>query len=139
MLNSQYDSLLLEQTIQLTCIPPGCSDAQTQLFLSYKREFDNAVQPVLTSPPTNGYFLESCYIHCHIVENDDAWSRYAINSTTIAQSFGDWYFNRSTETTRLKDCDWPCNPTCPLESAAVRIAVSPYLLVLVFLFVSKLV
>ena len=52
----------------------------------------------------------------------------------MAQSFGDWYFERSTDT-RLKDCDGlPCNPTCPIsESGAINTSGSPYVLTLYLL------
>ena len=67
-------------------------------FKHYKEEFDHQVQPVLSSPSSNGYFLDSCFVHCQTIENDDVWSKYAIEGRTIAQSFGDWYFDRSADT-----------------------------------------
>ncbi|KAG8504196.1 hypothetical protein CXB51_002612 [Gossypium anomalum] len=33
-----------------------------------------------------------------------------INNKTIAESVGDWYFNRKES--KLIDCPYPCNPTC---------------------------
>ena len=131
VLNSRIDSDVLF-SIGISCVPASggaeCSDEDEAFFESYKTEFDREIVPVLSSPPTNGYFLESCLVHCHTVDNDDVWSVYAINGTTIAQSFGDWYFERNGNT-RLQDCDWPCNPTCPPSgSGAIKNMASHFLI-----------
>ena len=118
MLNSQYDKIILEDVYLQPCIPPNCSEEGEELLRHYKAEFDHQVQPVLSSPPSNGYFLDSCLIHCQTYDEDRVWSQYAIYGRTMAQTFGDWYYDRgSPGSTRLKDCDtdYPCNPTCPDE------------------------
>ena len=82
-------------------------------------------------------------------EDDRVWTQYAINSRSIAlrRRFGDWYFDRSSDT-RLKDCnDFPCNPTCSdIEmttatppSGAGATFFSPFLAVLVMMMAFVLV
>lgn len=112
--NSQYDSVILEGVYLLPCTPPECTAEGTAFLRDFKAAFDRQVEPVLSSPSQNGYFLDSCYIHCQTFESDITWSEISIGGVTMAQSFGDWYFERSGSSTRLKDCDtdFPCNPTC---------------------------
>ena len=128
VVNSQYDSIILETVYLIPCTPPDCTAEGTEYLRQYKAAFDHQVGPVLSSPSQNGYFFDSCYIHCQTYEDDSAWTQTTINGVTMAQSFGDWYFERSTNT-RLKDCDavFPCNPTCPdSNSRAVKNATKPY-------------
>ena len=121
VVNSQYDSIILESTYLLPCIPPNCNVRGNDLLKEYKQEFDRQVEPLLSSPQQNGYFLDSCYIHCQTIEDDVAWTQIGINGHTMVEAFGDWYFERSMEI-RLKDCDeFPCNPTCPnLGSGTIK-------------------
>ncbi|KAL5549966.1 hypothetical protein UlMin_000142 [Ulmus minor] len=59
-----------------------------------------------------GMFINSCFIHCQtwMAETWHSPKSPRINSKTIAESVGDWYFNRSQ--VKLIDCSYPCNPTC---------------------------
>ena len=138
VLNSQYDSLILESTYLQPCVPPNCDEEGQESLNRYKAEFDRQVQPILSSPQTNGYFLDSCYIHCQTFENDTVWTQFAINGRSIRNTFGDWYFDRSTNT-RLKDCDgYPCNPTCPyIDSGAIGSLSNPYLVIAAFATIYK--
>ena len=143
VLNPQYDSIILELSYLQPCLPPNCDEQGLESWNRYKTEFDRQVQPILSSPQTNGYFLDSCYIHCQTFESDTVWTQYAINGRSIRNVFGDWYFNRSTNT-RLKDCDedYPCNPTCPdmpdtMGSGAIGSLSSPYLVLAAFVTIYK--
>ena len=101
------------------CVPPDCSDEDAARFQMYQVEFESAAEPVLNSSSEDGYFIHSCYIHCQTIENNDAWNVITVNGSTMAQSFGDWYFDRPGST-RLEDCDdFPCNPSCPDPDDAV--------------------
>ena len=114
MLSSQYDTAFLKKACYVECRPPDCSDEEIKIIEGFKRTFSIQVEPVLSSPPQNGYFIDSCFIHCHTILNDVAWTTFEIDGHTPVETVGDWYFERSNNT-RLKDCDdgFPCNPTCP--------------------------
>ena len=115
VLNSQYDEIILNGSYKLPCMPPGCSASDEAHLWHYQKVFTEQLQPVLSSPSSNGYFIDSCYIHCQTFQVDKVWMNYAISGHSIAKTFGDWYFERSSNT-RLKDCTYyPCNPTCPPE------------------------
>ncbi|MBA0793597.1 hypothetical protein Gohar_017992, partial [Gossypium harknessii] len=58
-----------------------------------------------------GMFINSCFSHCQT--SYSAWhspNSPRINNKTMAESVGDWYFNRKEA--KLIDCPYPCNPTC---------------------------
>ena len=116
------------------CAPPDCTEEQTAAVRQYKAMFDLQIQPVLSSPASTGYFLDSCVVHCQTLR-DEPWSQYAINGRTVAQSFGDWYFNR-TGPTRLKDCDtdFPCNPTCSDVGGAPKNVANTYMVLALLIF-----
>ncbi|XP_027928791.1 pectin acetylesterase 5-like isoform X3 [Vigna unguiculata] len=60
-----------------------------------------------------GMFINSCFVHCQ-TEMEVTWhspNSPKINDKTIAESVGDWYFDR--EAVKRIDCSsFPCNPTC---------------------------
>ena len=136
MLNPLYDSVVIGLVKQV-CLPPSCPDEESALLEIYGNGFSQQIEPVLSSHSSNGYFFDSCIVHCQTTS--DLWTEIAIDGRTIAQVVGDWYFERSTDA-RLKDCDTdlPCNPTCPdfgdpttsKFDGAVRTIVSPSLLLL---------
>ena len=131
MLNPLFDSAVLF-FFGLTCIPPECSEEDLNRLEFYRAGFARQIEPVISSPSQNGYFFDSCFIHCQTIEDDVAWSQIRVGGRSIVQAFGDWYFERSGRT-RLRDCDadLPCNPTCPeFDGGAVRNSASPYLLTL---------
>ncbi|CAI9779048.1 unnamed protein product [Fraxinus pennsylvanica] len=59
-----------------------------------------------------GLFINSCFVHCQtwMAETWHSPTSPRINNKTIAESVGDWYFNRKTA--KHIDCPFPCNPTC---------------------------
>ncbi|MFQ6619931.1 hypothetical protein Gotur_000008 [Gossypium turneri] len=59
-----------------------------------------------------GMFINSCFVHCQtwMAETWHSSNSPRINNKTIAESVGDWYFNRKV--TKEIDCPYPCNPTC---------------------------
>ncbi|XP_019161756.1 PREDICTED: pectin acetylesterase 5-like [Ipomoea nil] len=59
-----------------------------------------------------GMFINSCFIHCQTWITDTWHSSTSpkINSRTIAESVGDWYFNRKP--VKYIDVPFPGNPTC---------------------------
>ena len=132
MLNPLYDSAVLF-FFDITCSPPDCSEEDLNTLELYRTAFARQIEPVISSPAENGYFFDSCFIHCQTIDDDVAWSQIRVGGRSIVESFGDWYFERS-DSTRLRDCDTdlPCNPTCPgVDGGAVRNSASPYLIALV--------
>ncbi|KAL4605086.1 hypothetical protein ACB092_09G003300 [Castanea dentata] len=59
-----------------------------------------------------GMFINSCFIHCQtwMAEIWHSAKSPRINNRTIAESVGDWFFNRKA--VKQIDCPYPCNPTC---------------------------
>ncbi|MCL7042943.1 hypothetical protein MKW94_012578 [Papaver nudicaule] len=61
---------------------------------------------------TGGMFLNSCFAHCQS-ESQDTWfapDSPRVHNRTIAESVGDWYFERRE--TKLVDCAYPCDNSC---------------------------
>ncbi|OVA14052.1 Pectinacetylesterase [Macleaya cordata] len=59
-----------------------------------------------------GLFINSCFAHCQS-ESQDTWfapDSPRVHNKTIAESVGDWYFERKI--TREVDCPYPCDSTC---------------------------
>ncbi|KAJ0979442.1 hypothetical protein J5N97_014916 [Dioscorea zingiberensis] len=59
-----------------------------------------------------GMFINSCFTHCQTHSNLTWHSPTSprINNRTIAETVGDWYFDRREA--KEIDCPYPCNPTC---------------------------
>uniref|UniRef100_A0A803N604 Pectin acetylesterase n=1 Tax=Chenopodium quinoa TaxID=63459 RepID=A0A803N604_CHEQI len=58
-----------------------------------------------------GMFINSCFIHCQTwMETWHGPNSPKVNSKTIAETVGDWYFNK--ELAKRVDCPFPCNPSC---------------------------
>ncbi|XP_041026786.1 pectin acetylesterase 5-like [Juglans microcarpa x Juglans regia] len=59
-----------------------------------------------------GMFINSCFVHCQTWMGHTWHSPKSprINNKTIADSVGDWFFNRNI--LKQIDCPYPCNPTC---------------------------
>ncbi|CAA2975032.1 pectin acetylesterase 5-like [Olea europaea subsp. europaea] len=84
-------------------------------LLEVLQGFRNALLKTLIEFQQNeeaGMFINSCFVHCQtwIAETWHSPSSPRINNKTIAESVGDWYFNRKTA--KHIDCPFPCNPTC---------------------------
>ena len=81
----------------------------TSLFLYSIQAFKRAETPIINSRE-NGAFLDSCLTHCH-AESDTTWNKMTVDSQTIRETFGDWYFKRSGKG-KVVDCAYPCNTSC---------------------------
>lgn len=136
VVHSQYDEIALH------CTPVNCSHEGSVPI--HKEIFYRLIDPVLSSSSRNGYFLSSCLVNCQTLTTY-VWSQITINDASIADTVGDWYFERSNNT-RLKDCDTiNCNPTCPFdppmssptsfvsESGAISHRASPYMFSLILI------
>ena len=66
--------------------------------------------PAIQSP-TNGYFFDSCIIHCQST-NTEAWTGTLVGGQTMRDTFYYWLTNNTDFSFKQMDCDYPCNPTC---------------------------
>ncbi|KAH9672268.1 Pectin acetylesterase 5 [Citrus sinensis] len=89
----------------------SCNPNQLEILKGFRNSLLNALSEFQQKNEA-GMFVNSCYIHCQtwMAETWHSPSSPRINSKTIAESVGDWYFNRGA--VKLIDCPYPCNPTC---------------------------
>lgn len=108
-----YDTAQLNSIYGLPCLPGNCTAEFMKDFYHFKDTFDMQMEPVL-SRAGSAYYFDSCLTHCQTME-DLQWSTYMAQGHHMRESFADWYYERpsSKGATRVKDCDWPCNHSCP--------------------------
>ncbi|PIA37851.1 hypothetical protein AQUCO_02900002v1 [Aquilegia coerulea] len=88
-----------------------CSASQIQYLQDFRNQMLNAIKSFSMSKK-NGLFINSCFAHCQS-ERQDTWfadDSPLIESKGIAQSVGDWYFDRVRA--NAVDCPYPCDSTC---------------------------
>lgn len=123
LLNAAYDSWQLQASLAPAAADPqgywracklnhmSCSSSQIQFLQGFRNHMLNAVRHFSMSRP-NGLFINSCFAHCQ-TERQDTWfadDSPVIGNKGIAQSVGDWYFDRTV--VREIDCPYPCDKTC---------------------------
>ncbi|XP_068317893.1 pectin acetylesterase 5-like [Pyrus communis] len=89
----------------------NCNSTQVEILLAFRGSLLKALND-FEKNKEGGMFISSCFIHCQTLMTE-IWNSpksLRINNKTIAESVGDWYFNRSAA--KLIDCPFPCNPTC---------------------------
>ncbi|KAJ7950328.1 Pectin acetylesterase [Quillaja saponaria] len=88
-----------------------CSPDQINILQGFRNSLLKSLYE-LQQRKEGGVFINSCFIHCQtwIAETWHSAKSPRINNKTIADSVGDWYFNR--EVVKQIDCPYPCNPTC---------------------------
>ncbi|KAL6987615.1 [Wnt protein] O-palmitoleoyl-L-serine hydrolase [Sarracenia purpurea var. burkii] len=89
----------------------NCNRSQIEVLEGYR----NSLLKILSEFQQNkdgGLFINSCFVHCQtwMTETWHSSNSPRINGKTIAESVGDWYFNRKIA--KQIDCPYPCNPTC---------------------------
>ncbi|KAF9595238.1 hypothetical protein IFM89_038092 [Coptis chinensis] len=129
LLNAAYDAW----QVQASLIPPAadpqgywtackkdhlrCSTSQIQFFQGFRNQMLNAIKG-FSVPQQNGLFINSCFAHCQS-ERQDTWfsdnsplvhNKEIVVMQGIAQSVGDWYFDRSG--VKEIDCPYPCDKSC---------------------------
>ncbi|KAM5560112.1 pectin acetylesterase 5-like [Rosa sericea] len=89
----------------------NCNPSQIEILQGFRRSMLNALREFQKNKE-GGTFINSCFIHCQtwFSETWHSPSSPRINNKTIAESVGDWYFNRNVA--KQIDCPFPCNPTC---------------------------
>ncbi|KAL9675306.1 hypothetical protein QQ045_003508 [Rhodiola kirilowii] len=88
-----------------------CNPDQVAILHEFRNSLLNALSDFQRNKQ-GGMFVNSCYIHCQTWMGETWHSANSprINNKSIAESVGDWYFNR--QEVKLIDCPYPCNPTC---------------------------
>ncbi|XP_078149217.1 pectinacetylesterase family protein [Carex rostrata] len=123
LLNAAYDTWQIQNSIAPISAEEGpwkscrlsylnCNSSQIEFLQEFRRKMTRVGENFYQSKSTNGLFINSCFTHGQAVL-PDTW--YGDNSPSIAnkriaQSVGDWYFNRSE--VKLIDCPYPCDRTC---------------------------
>lgn len=90
----------------------SCAPWQLKLMEGLRKKMLKALKPV-SRATTGGLFINSCYAHCQ-TNVQDLWhstSSPRLNSKTIAEAAGDWFFDRSA--VKYTDCPYLCDSTCP--------------------------
>ncbi|CAI0470122.1 unnamed protein product [Linum tenue] len=123
LLNAAYDAWQVQASLAPpTADPHGdwddckknhaeCNATQINFFQDFRNQMLNAVKGFSTSK-RNGLFLNSCFAHCQ-TERQDTWfadDSPVVDQKTIAQSVGDWYFDRMS--VKAIDCPYPCDSSC---------------------------
>ncbi|KAH0461700.1 hypothetical protein IEQ34_009275 [Dendrobium chrysotoxum] len=123
LLNAAYDVWQLHESLApVTADPKGywkscksnhatCNASQIQFLQDFRNEMINSIEG-FTLSEQNGWFINSCFAHCQ-TERQDTWfgsDSPAIANEGIAQSVGDWYFDRKA--VQAIDCPYPCDKTC---------------------------
>ncbi|KAF7825674.1 pectin acetylesterase 5-like [Senna tora] len=90
----------------------NCNNDQLDVLQGFRSSMLKAMNS-FQQQKGHGMFINSCFIHCQTVQEETWHSANSpkINNKTIAESVGDWYFNRSEDVKQI-DCPYPCNPTC---------------------------
>ncbi|XP_018490602.2 pectin acetylesterase 5 [Raphanus sativus] len=89
-----------------------CDASQMNVLHGFRSSLMDAIGK-FNQNKAGGMFIDSCFTHCQTV-TPGTWhspTSIRIENKTIAESVGDWYFNRKP--VKLIDCPYPCNPSCP--------------------------
>ncbi|KAL0900543.1 hypothetical protein Bca101_084504 [Brassica carinata] len=88
-----------------------CDAAQMKVLQGFRSSLMDAIGKFHQNK-AGGMFIDSCYSHCQTLKSATWHSPTStrIENKTIAESVGDWYFDRKP--VKLIDCPYPCNPSC---------------------------
>ncbi|XP_026409673.1 pectin acetylesterase 9-like isoform X2 [Papaver somniferum] len=125
ILNSAYDTYQFKRHLVPPSTDPSryweqcknktaaCDVDQLNILQGLRSEMINALSDFNDFSETGGMFINSCFAHCQ-AEYDETWfapDSPRIHNKTIAESVGDWYFERTPS--RLRDDAYPSNCNCP--------------------------
>ncbi|OWM79713.1 hypothetical protein CDL15_Pgr023125 [Punica granatum] len=123
LLNAAYDAWQLQSSLAPGSADPHgtwtncklnherCNSSQIEFLQDFRKQMLDAVKDFASSSK-NGLFINSCFAHCQS-ERQDTWfaeDSPLIADKGIAESVGDWYFDRVT--VKAIDCAYPCDKTC---------------------------
>ncbi|KAL5700432.1 [Wnt protein] O-palmitoleoyl-L-serine hydrolase [Ranunculus cassubicifolius] len=123
LLNAGYDTWMVNAALAPKSADPNgtwsgcrknyaqCSASQLQFLQDYRGQLLNIIK-VFSELEKNGLFINSCFVHDQS-EKQDTWFADGgpiLQGKGIAQSVGDWYFDRCR--VNAIDCPYPCDTTC---------------------------
>ncbi|KAJ4819240.1 Pectin acetylesterase [Rhynchospora pubera] len=123
LLNTAYDTWQIENSLAPVSVKDGpwkfcrlnytkCDSSQIEFLQGFRKRMITVAESFYQSKATNGVFINSCFTHGQSVL-PGTWHGKdypSIENKGVAQSVGDWYFNRSK--VKLIDCPYPCDTTC---------------------------
>ncbi|KAL6627811.1 hypothetical protein ACP70R_031537 [Stipagrostis hirtigluma subsp. patula] len=125
LLNAAYDVWQVQESLAPNGADPSgawrackfnrsaCSESQMKFLQDFRDQMVASVKG-FSGSRSNGLFINSCFTHCQseypFTWNNAAGGSPAIQNKGIAQSVGDWYFNRAE--VKAIDCPYPCDTTC---------------------------
>ncbi|KAJ8748483.1 hypothetical protein K2173_003380 [Erythroxylum novogranatense] len=158
LLNAAYDVWQLQSSLAPPSADPTgswknckqnyaqCNSSQIRFLQDFRNQMLGAINAFSTLPQ-HGLFINSCFAHCQS-QRQDTWfasDSPLIGNKTIAQSVGDWYFDR--EDVKAIDCPYPCDNTCHnivyndvlstiTMSQSTKLTISPLNLLSIFFFIT---
>ncbi|KAK4795104.1 hypothetical protein SAY86_013098 [Trapa natans] len=123
LLNAAYDAWQLQSSLAPSSADPRgswascklnhqhCNSSQIEFLQDFRKQMLGSIK-IFSSSPKNGLFINSCFAHCQS-ERQDTWfaeDSPLIGNKGIAESVGDWYFDRVN--VKAIDCPYPCDKTC---------------------------
>ncbi|KAI4325043.1 hypothetical protein MLD38_030471 [Melastoma candidum] len=123
ILNAAYDTWQVRSSLApSTADPHGfwkdckanselCNASQIAFLQDFRDQMLQSVKAFEESDQ-NGLFINSCFTHCQTETQDTWFADYSprIENKKIAESVGDWFFDRSP--VKAIDCPYPCHKTC---------------------------
>ncbi|KAJ4819241.1 Pectin acetylesterase [Rhynchospora pubera] len=124
LLNAAYDTWQIQYSLApASVIQDGpwkfcrlnyskCDSSQIEFLQGFRKNMTTVAESFYQSKATNGLFINSCFTHGQSVLPDTWYGNNSpsIENKGIAQSVGNWYFNRTE--VKLIDCPYPCDTTC---------------------------
>ncbi|PKI36018.1 hypothetical protein CRG98_043593 [Punica granatum] len=123
LLNTAYDTWQVQASLAPPMVDPRgywnacrknyarCTTPQINFLQAFRHQMLRSIRR-FSGSKKNGLFINSCFAHCQ-TERQDTWfapNSPRIRNKGIAQSVGNWYFDRSG--VKAIDCPYPCDNTC---------------------------
>ncbi|KAK9671352.1 hypothetical protein RND81_12G024100 [Saponaria officinalis] len=87
-----------------------CTPRQMDVLQGFRKSLLNQLHE-FEKNEERGMFVNSCFAHCQTwMETWHGLNSPKLQNKTIAETVGDWYFNRKHA--KRVDCEFPCNPSC---------------------------
>ena len=108
--NKRSANIIKEYINILRSDPPECTETQMINVMKYRNAMLRATA-IVKATKDSGIFLVSCIEHSMSLF-DETWTGVIVQTKSIQQAFGDWYYGRETNHYMI-DGVYPSNPSCP--------------------------